>query len=164
MRQFTCSQCGESHEEDPTDSGWTLPDDVWNISEEKRESEATFNADLCKFGDRYFVRCMLPLPFQDREGYFGWGTWIEVEKTDFDTYINIYEKDGSNAPRIEGHLANEIPGYECPSLLNVEIQFGPSDQRPMVYFREDDSCLIAQEQRQGIDSIRYHEILDVIRS
>jgi len=162
MNSFTCPHCGKSHEGDPTDWGWTLPDEVWEIPEDKRKDEAKFNTDLCQWGERYFIRAMLPIPFLDREGYFGWGAWVEVEKDGFDAYLNIYETDGSDEPRVPGVLANEVPGYNDLGQCSVEIQFGPSDQRPFVYFTENSTCQMAQEQRNGIDAMRYHQILESI--
>jgi hypothetical protein len=134
---------------------------VWAIPEGKRNDEAKFNTDLCEWGQRYFIRSMLPIPFLDREGYFGWGVWVEVEKDGFDAYLNIYETDGSNEPRIPCSLANKVPGYNEIEQCIVELQFGPSDKRPMVYFANN-SCHMAQEQRQGINAIRYHQILESI--
>jgi len=46
MSDFTCPHCGTTHEGDPTDWGWTLPDEVWAIPEEQRETEARFNEKL----------------------------------------------------------------------------------------------------------------------
>jgi hypothetical protein len=162
MNSFTCPHCGKSHEGDPSDWGWTLPDEVWAIPDGKRSEEAKYNADLCKWGERYFIRCILPIPFSDREGYFGWGVWVEVDQHGFEAYLNIYEVDGSNEPRIPGTLANKVPGYSDLEQCSVELQFGPSDQRPMAYFTGNSSCQMAQEQTQGIDAMRYHQILQSI--
>ena len=162
MNSFTCPHCGKSHEGDPTDWGWTLPDEVWAIPEEERPEEAKYNTDLCKWRERYFIRGMLPIPFSDREGYFGWGVWVEVEQDGFEAYLNIYETDGSNEPRIPGSLANKVPEYNNLKQCAVELQFGPSSQRPMVFFTETSSCQMAQEQRQSIDAARYHQILESI--
>jgi hypothetical protein len=46
MSDFTCAHCGTTHESDPTDWGWTLPDVVWSIPQEQREAEARFNEKL----------------------------------------------------------------------------------------------------------------------
>jgi len=162
MNSFTCPHCGKSHEGDPTDWGWTLPDEVWEIPEQKREEQAKFNTDLCRWGERYFIRSMMPIPFLDREGYFGWGVWVEVDQNSFESYLNIYEKDGSNVPRVPGALANQVPGYSDLKDCKVELQFGPSDKRPMVYFAENALCELANEQRNGINALRYHEILESI--
>jgi len=105
---------------------------------------------------------MMPIPFLDREGYFGWGVWVEVDQNSFESYLNIYEKDGSNVPRVPGALANQVPGYSDLKDCKVELQFGPSDKRPMVYFAENALCELANEQRNGINALRYHEILESI--
>jgi hypothetical protein len=160
MNTYRCPHCGETHEGAPTDRGWTLPDVVWAIPEERREAEARFNTDLCQWKERYFVRCLLPLPFADREGYFGWGVWVEVAKEGFDACLAVYDQDGSNEPRVPGSIANRVPGYSDSIGVSVELQFGPADERPVVCFPEHATCELAQEQKEGIDAGRYHEILE----
>ena len=162
MNGFTCPHCGKTHEGAPTDWGWTLPDEVWAIPEERRGAEARYNTDLCQWKERYFIRCLLPLPFTDREGYFGWGVWVEVAKEGFDAYLAVYDRDGSNAPPVQGTLANAVPGYSDSACCPVEIRFGPSDQRPLVSFPEHATSRLALEQREGIDAGRYHLILETI--
>ena len=129
MADYVCPQCGEAHEDDPTDWSWSLPDVVWDIPGEQREACAKYNTDLCHYDGRFFFRCVLPLPFNDREGYFVWGPWVEVNQKSFNAYLQIYETDGSDSPRVPGKLANRIPGYNHSDILEVEIQFGPSDDR-----------------------------------
>lgn len=155
---FICSTCGETHEGLPTDHGWKLPDDVWAIPEAKRSNEAKFNSDLCQFGERHFIRCVLKLPFKDQPGYYGWGTWVEVAETDFYRYVEIYDKDGSAEPPVSGTIANVFPGYPPTVGLPVRVQFQSSTSRPTVAVEAGHHCLAA-EQSAGIDNHRYHEIL-----
>ena len=162
MSAFSCPHCGKTHEGDPADWGWPLPDVVWFIPQEEREAEARFNTVLCQWKDRYFLRCLLPLHFRDRDGYFGWGVWVEVAKEGFDAYLAVYDKDGSNEPLVPGKLANSVPGYHESAGYPVELRFGPGDRRPKVCFREEATCQLAQEQREGIDAGRYHQILESI--
>jgi len=70
---FKCGICGENHEGLPTEWACNLPDEVWAIDEPEREERARFTSDLCQFGERYFIRCMLEVPFTHSEGTFGWG-------------------------------------------------------------------------------------------
>jgi hypothetical protein len=160
MESFTCPHCGSTHEGHPTDRGWTLPDEVWAIPEAERKAKAKYTTDLCQFGNRYFIRCLIQLPFKDRPGYFGWGVWAEVDWPTFQKYLEVYEKDASNEPRVMGRLANQPPGYE--NLLNeeVQLQFGTATERPSIWFPENSQQKMAKEQRAGIDSARYHEILE----
>ncbi|WP_166213112.1 DUF2199 domain-containing protein [Cognatiluteimonas telluris] len=155
---FICSTCGETHEGLPTDHGWKLPDDVWAIPANERPDKAKFNSDLCQLGSRFFIRCILKLPFNEQSGYYGWGVWIEVAEPDFYRYVELYDKDGSAEPPVHGTIANSIPGYPPTLGLPVVVQFQASTSRPSVSVSATGHP-IATEQSKGIDNQRYHEIL-----
>ena len=142
----------------PTDRGWQLPDDVWAIPADERQDRAKFNSDLCQFGNRFFIRCLLKLPFNEQPDYYGWGIWVEVTELDFYRYVELYDKDGSTEPPVPGTIANAIPSYPPTLGLPVVVQFQSSTSRPSVAVPVG-SHPIAIEQSSGIDNERYHEIL-----
>jgi hypothetical protein len=147
----------------PTDWGFTLPDEVWAIPEPERQEHAQYNNDLCKFGERRFIRCVLEIPFTDSEGYFGWGAWAEVEQSVFERYLELYDEDGWGEPQQDGRLANELPCYDGGTFgRRLLVQFRDPTKRPSLHLSTDDESTLAVEQRQGIGSGRYHEIIDVI--
>jgi len=119
---------------------------------------AKFNSDLCQFGNRFFIRCLLKLPFNEQPGYYGWGVWVEVAEPDFYRYVELYDKDGSAEPPVLGAIANAMPGYPPTLGLPVTVQFQSSTSRPMIAVSASDHP-IAEEQSRGIDNQRYHEIL-----
>ncbi|NKF24112.1 DUF2199 domain-containing protein [Solimonas marina] len=160
---FRCPTCGGTHDGAPTDHGWKLPDVVWNIPEEKRSSRARFNTDLCQLGDRFFIRCILKLPFNVRSGYYGWGVWVELSRDDFYRYVERYDQDGSHDPMVAGSIANKIPGYSESLGLPVMVQFQNSTSRPTVHVPKTTGHALADEQALGIDDQRYHAILESIR-
>lgn len=159
---FVCPHCGRSHDDFPTDYGYSLPDDVWAVPEEERASKAKWTSDLCQFGERYFIRCLLPLQFTDRDGYFSWGLWAEVEWPVFERYLQIYEQDATSEPAASAKLANQPPGYERVLGCPVSITFGTSTERPRIEFFPGHSDGLASEQVRGITSARYHQILENI--
>lgn len=156
---FLCSTCGKSHEGLPTDTGYTLPDEVWAIPESERADHAKWTKDLCQFGERYFFRCLLPVPFVSRPGYYGWGVWAEVKYEDFDRYYKLYDKDGSAEPEMLGTLANAVPGYGRTLGLPICVQLRSSTSRPSIRFPLGADHAFAIEQARGIDEDRYHQIL-----
>jgi hypothetical protein len=156
---FVCPSCGDTHEGTPTDHGWKLPDVVWDIPEDERPTRAKFNGDLCQFGDRFFIRCVLKLPFNDQLGYYGWGVCVELSETDFYRYLEIYDKDGSGEPMVHGAIANEMPDYPTTLGLSIMVQFQDSTSRPTVQVPSASSHPLAAEQSSGIDNWRYHAIL-----
>jgi hypothetical protein len=157
---FVCSICGHEHEGLPTDRAFTLPDDVWAIPEPKRSELAQFNKDLCQLGERYFMRCVLEIPFSDQQGFFGWGAWAEVEWPVFERYLELYEHDGWGEPLHKGILANALSAYPGSFGAPVLIQFRESTRRPSVHALPDDDSVLAMEQRHGIDNLRFHQIAE----
>ena len=157
-----CAICGTQHDGLVTDRAFTLPDVVWDIPESARSEKAIFNSDLCEYGERCFMRCILFVPFSDRPGEFGWGVSAEVEWPTFKRYLELYEVDGSSEPVHEGVLANALSAYPDSLGANVEIRFGVPSERPRLHLKDDDPSPLADDQRRGITDARYHEILTLI--
>lgn len=160
---FICSTCGETHEGLPTDHGWKLPDDVWAIPEHERSSKAKFDSDLCQLGSRFFIRCILKVPFNEQPEYYGWGVWVEVAESDFYRYVELFDKDGSAERSVPGTLANAMPGYPPTLGLTVDVQFQDSTSRPTIAVPTGEHPLAA-EQAKGVDNRRYHQILEATGS
>lgn len=159
---FICATCGERHEGLSKDRGFTLPDEVWAIPEDERDGQARYNDDLCQWGDRHFFRCILPVPLKGTDDSFGWGVWVEVEPEVFERYLELYEEDGRDEPPVPGKLANRLEPYPGTSLgTRLLVQFQTPDQRPILTLPEGDKSRLAQEQRDGIDAARHHEILEI---
>jgi len=157
---FTCGICGTVHEGLTTDWAFKLPDEVWAIPEEERAERAMCSSDLCRFGDRLFIRCVLSVPFVESEGSFNWGCWAEVNRPVFERYLSLYDADGSDEPWHAGKLANVLPGYARSLGAACAIQFRESTHRPALLLPPDDRSLLAAEQRAGYGAKRYHAILD----
>jgi hypothetical protein len=156
---FVCNTCGDTHEGLPTDLAWTLPDVVWSIPEAARTNLVKFDTDRCQLGDRFFIRCILELPFSEQSGYYGWGIWVELSESSFYRYVELYDEDGSSEPVVFGHIANEIPAYPSTLGLAVTVQFQDSTSRPTVNVPTTSNHPLAADQSVGIDNQQYHAIL-----
>ncbi|WP_105005255.1 DUF2199 domain-containing protein [Rhizobium leguminosarum] len=161
---FICSICGIQHDGLITDRAYKLPDDVWSIPEAERSEKARFDSDLCQFGERFFMRCILLVPFTNHPGAFGWGVWAEVDWPTFKRYLELYKVDGSSEPAHGGLLANEIPGYPRTLGSEIEVNFGNASERPTIRLTPEDDSQLAEEQRRGMNHARHHEILDLIEA
>jgi hypothetical protein len=160
--QFTCSICGTTHEGLTTDWAYKLPDVVFDLSRQERSAEARFNDDLCEWNDRFFIRAVLEMPFTEQAGEFGWGVWAEVEWPTFERYLELYDADGSEEPPATATLANNIRLYGQTLSLPVSVQFRDPETRPSIILPKADTSRLAQDQRNGVDTARYHEILKSI--
>ena len=158
---FVCSVCGQSHGGLSTDTAFTLPDVVWAIPEAEREQHAKWTSDLCQLGERYFIRCLLPVKLTDQPGYYGWGVWAEVDWPIFKRYLDLYDADGSGEPPVAGILSNEVAAYGETVGLPVSIQFGPSSKRPTLSFANGVDHSFAHEAASGMSDSRYHEVLAI---
>jgi hypothetical protein len=138
------------------DWGFELPDEVWALSEAEQDEQVRYNDDLCQWGERVFIRCILPVPLKGEDDYFGWGAWAEVEPEVFERYLELYEEDGREEPPAPGKLANQLPPYPGTTLgTRVMIQFQTPDDRPTLTLLETDKSRLAQDQRDGVDGELY---------
>mgnify|MGYP003945682985 CR=1 FL=1 len=156
---FLCGTCGELHEGLPTDWAWRLPDEVWALSKDERDARAKWTDDLCQLDERYFIRCILKVPFQELEGYYGWGVWAEVAENDFRRYLEVYSEDASREPPVPGTLANAISQYEAALGLPISVQFGNATSRPSVHVSLSTGHILAVVQAAGMSNASYHDIL-----
>ena len=157
-----CATCGRRHEALTRDWGFSLPDEVFELPEAELEAEVRHDDDLCQWGDRSFIRCILPVPLKGEDDYFGLGAWAEVEPEVFQRYLDLYEEDGREEPPHPAKLANKLPPYPGTTLgTRLLIQFQTPDERPTLLLLEGDKSRLAQEQRDGIDAARHHEFVEV---
>jgi hypothetical protein len=132
---------------------------VWAIPAAERASRAKFDTDRCQLGDRFFIRCVVKLPFNEQPGYYGWGVWVELPESSFYRYDELYDEDGSGEPVVSGQIANEIPAYPSTLGLPVTVQFQDSTSRPTVNVPATSNHPLAAQQSNGVDHQQYHAIL-----
>ncbi len=161
---FNCSICGEFHAQLVTDWASKLPDEVWALPVDERLEQVQSNSDLCRWGERHFIRGVLQVPFTDLEGGFGWGIWAEVDRDTFSRYLEIFDSDGRAEPPEKGTIANAMRPYDDAVGREVTIQFQESTKRPEFFMAFEDHCLLAIEQRAGIDLVRYHAIMAILET
>ena len=155
-----CPHCGKPVDGLLSDIGYTLPDDVWALPQKVRAKRAAFTEDWCSLDDgRFFIRCILNVPFTDRDDSVGWGLWASVSEEDFRRYFDLYDRDGSDESAFPGTIANEPPCYKGLLGQAVSIQLGKASERPRLTMAPKSRHLLAREQRAGIDLARQHELL-----
>lgn len=159
---FSCSTCGQEHSGLPQDYSFELPDEVYKLDFIAEYLHSRSNSDLCTLDEsRFFLRGVIPLPFQASSEEYCWGVWVEVSREDHDQYVRGYNEDQSAQPSFVGKIAN-IPGYAETLGISVIAKFGTKGQRPSYYMDGSLSHGLAVDQRDGIDSTRHHEILSAV--
>ncbi|MEY4564029.1 MAG: hypothetical protein RLZZ618_3306 [Pseudomonadota bacterium] len=155
---FQCATCGKWHDELLTDLACRLPDEVFALEYLEAYQRVRHNADFCTLdGKRFFLRCVLPVPFTYTDGFFGWGVWVEVSKKHHDLVLKTFSAGAGEVPPFEGRLANKLKRYRSTLGLEVTVQLS-GEHRPFVNLLRASRHALALEQRKGIDFTRHHEI------
>ncbi len=114
---YTCSVCGEYHDELMLDIRLGLPDDVFALSEDERERATEHGEDWCILrtgAPRYFVRALLEIPVPELETYFGYGLWAELDEAGFERIRALWDDpSGADEPPFAARLANELAPYRA---------------------------------------------------
>ena len=159
---FTCVVCGESHAGDVRDIRLSLPEPIFRIDEAERDERAWVGEDSAvlrgRDGERFFVRALLELPIDGEDGYFGYGTWVEVGRGDFDRLGELWhDDDGWRSEPFIGTLANELLPYAFTEGLPVRIRLRDVRLLPLVELEDADHELV-RAQLNGISSHRAHDL------
>jgi hypothetical protein len=131
--RYRCPDCRDVHDGLP-DLCFALPDAIFVLEAEERQTRALVSSDLCVLDDtRYFIRCVLEVAVADHTDVFAYGLWAEVAGRDFNRYAVYYNTDvPQNHSSFEGLLANRLPlteetlGLACSIALSSEEGLRPS--------------------------------------
>ncbi|MEO5575831.1 MAG: DUF2199 domain-containing protein [Gaiellaceae bacterium] len=159
---FTCSVCGETHAGETRDIRAGLPQPIFLLDEDERRRRAYVEEDFAVLhdpnGDRFFVRGLLELPVFGEDGYFRYGTWIEVSEADVASLGQLWnDETGERADPFPGALANELSPYAFTEGLSVRLRLRDVHLLPLVEIDDTDHELV-RAQRNGISSHRAHQL------
>jgi hypothetical protein len=150
---YTCSVCGEYHDQLMLDIRLGLPDDVFALSDEERERATERGEDWCILhtGDpRFFTRALLEIPVPELETYFGYGVWAELDEAGFDRIRALWDDpSGADEPPFAARLANELAPYEATTGLRVLLRLRDVDLLPSAELTDSGHDLVS-DQRIGI--------------
>lgn len=150
-----CACCGEEVPDLLMEPAFGLPDDVFRMSEEERESRAIYNSDLCAVDDeRFYIRGTIPLIVPGMNPSFNIGAWFQVDEQVFLAYAK--DKDLSQE-EIEGTLANSVPIYP-PGTLTGKVAFKNDDSRPTMTLKTADHPLV-HAQQNGMSPEDWHKLM-----
>jgi hypothetical protein len=159
---FTCDTCGQTHSGEVRDIRMSLPEPIFFLDEVDREERAWVGDDSAVLrraeGNRFFVRGLLELPIEGEEGYFGYGSWIEVSQEDFEALRELWhDHDGWRSPPFAGTLANELAPYFGTIGLPLQIRLRQVQLLPAVEL-DDTNHELVRAQQHGISRHRAHEL------
>jgi hypothetical protein len=151
---FTCAVCGEYHEELLLDIRMGLPEPVFELSQQERAARAAFSDDagfLCEPDGsvRFFVRGLLQIPIPELDRHFAYGTWVEVEREDYERLGELWSDPAGEGREFRCSLANELEPYRGTVGLAGVLRLRSVDLLPAVELERSDHSLAA-EQASGI--------------
>ena len=157
FKGFQCGVCDKWHDELPLDIGYNKSVSYFEVPENQREERVKESDFFCKIDESTFVvRGLIYVPLNDYDDDFCWGVWVKVDKSVYDTILNLWESD-SNDVVLEGVLDVDIPTYADSYEQAVEIHLqGPNEQPRFIL--KDKQLKLGQEQSNGITVQRVLEI------
>ena len=131
--RYRCPDCRDIHDGLP-DLCFALPDAIFDLDAETRQSRALVSSDLCVLDDnRFFIRCVLEVAIASHSDIFAYGIWAEVPMRDFNRYAVYYNTDApANLLTFNGRIGNRLPlttetlGLACSITLSNEEGLRPA--------------------------------------
>jgi hypothetical protein len=158
---WTCSQCGEMHDDLPLCYAAEAPDVYASIPEAQRNARAELDSDLCIIDQQYFfVLGRICIPIHGSQDPFVWLVWVSLSRQNFERTLTLWHKPGRESePPYFGWLSTQLPVY--PSTLNLQtsVHTMPVGDRPTIIVRDEEHPLV-QEQRQGISLSQLQKIAE----
>ncbi len=140
------------------------PDYIAAMSAEDIEERCRYNDDIyiCD-GELFYIRCILPLPVQDKGSDYCLGVWVQVSESSFEHIYNLWdEEDLTSEEPLKGLLANQVPLNDETKGVEVTVQLIGATARPIVTVK-DISCSLYNEQTCGVTIHRASEYSDLCR-
>jgi len=158
---FTCSTCGEYHDQLPMSFGANAPAIWLSMSEAERTSRGELTSDQCVVDDKhFFVLGRILLPVVDGPSPFAWLAWVSLSEKNFLRSCELWESEGREVePPYFGWLQSALP-YEPTTLsLKTSVQTMPVGERPNIILEPSDHPL-SIEQKHGITMARVQKIVE----
>jgi len=155
---YYCSKCGVYHNEIPMAYGAAAPALFYLIAEDQREARCDLTDDQCIIDEEHFyIKGRIKLNVDGISEQFLWIVWVELNKKDFDRYIELWEDENRilEAP-YPGELASQLELYPQTIGLHVNLIHQNVGIRPFVELQACNHPLFL-EQESGIDINRVVE-------
>ena len=162
--RYRCPDCRDIHDGLP-DLCFALPDAIFDLTAEERETRALVSSDLCILDDaQYFIRCVLEVSITEHTDLFAYGLWAEVCARDFNRYSVYYNTDAPpHLTAFEGKLANRLPHTPETTGLVCDITLSNEEgMRPAISIA-DEAHILHSEQQDGIGLERAITLVGTMR-
>lgn len=159
IKGYTCSCCGEYHEELPTSYGNPAPAYYHWASLEERENSFELGDDLCIMdNEHYFIRGCIEIPINGTDEHLIWGVWVSLSEDNFNKVKEFWDDQELLEPMF-GWLSTALPCYPDTVNLKALIHHRSDNMRPYIELEPTDHPL-AVEFREGVTIERIKEIAE----
>ncbi|TGD79766.1 DUF2199 domain-containing protein [Hymenobacter wooponensis] len=161
MEGFTCTRCGEVHEDIPMCFGAEYPDYYFSVPPDERQLRIEHTGDFCVVDEEhFFIRARIEIPVVDSDELFCWNVWTSLSETNFlRANEKLNDPERVNEPAYFGWLQTAIPGYTNTLNIKTLVHTQVVGIIPRVEIIEENHPLIA-EQQQGITWQRVIELAE----
>jgi len=132
--KYTCSCCGQEHEEWPALT-YPSPTAYLMLSEEEKQNIAQLNSDFCIIRhpeqiDR-FIRCTLTQKVSDHCKDLDYGLWVSLSEESFEDYSDNFTNENYET-KYFGWLSNNLSDYDFKKGIPTTVFTRLGNQRPEV--------------------------------
>ena len=160
--RFTCSKCGEVHEDMPG-FGWDYPVSYLAVPESERAARCVLGTDTCVVdGEHFFVRGCIEIPVHGESDPFIWNVWVSLSPTSYQQFRSVFSEDNrSGTGPFFGWLQSHIWIYPETINLKTRVHLRNNGIRPNIEL-EPSAHPLAREQTEGIEAGRVVEIFEAV--
>jgi hypothetical protein len=150
--KFSCSCCGQNHEEWPA-LAFNSPDNYYFLSENEKQSIASLDSDFCVINyedqtDR-FIRCTLNQKVNDYCEDLEYGLWVSLSENSFLDYKETYQKEIEEKVYF-GWLCNAFFGYDFSKSIPMNVVLKSNGLRPELFPHESFDHPFVRDYYNGI--------------
>jgi len=122
-KTWTCSTCGEIHQEIPGSYGYDAPRQWYTVAEAERRNRTFLNQDYCVIDQKdFFIRGCLEIPIVGAQNPLIWGVWVSLSKSNFEREQSLVnDPKRVHEPPYFGWLCTRIEIYPDTAALKTSV-------------------------------------------
>jgi len=166
--RYTCSSCGQVHEEWPALTFFS-PTNYDTLSEKEKKEMGQLDSDFCTIvhpdqTDR-FIRCTLTQKVNDSCEGLEYGLWVSLSEKSFQDYSDNFNNE-NHENQYFGWLCNNIPGYDFAESIPTTVVTRTGNNRPEIVPHEKFNHPFVRDYYEGISKSeaerRIKEMLNIV--
>ncbi|SFJ77627.1 hypothetical protein SAMN02799624_05942 [Paenibacillus sp. UNC496MF] len=159
LKGYTCSCCGNYHDELPMSYGYMAPAYYFFAEPKERESRFELSEELCVMdNEHYFIRGCVEMPINGMDEVFIWGVWVSLSETNY-WKVKEHGNDSALIDPMFGWFSTQLPSYPETLNLKAKVIHRADGLRPFIELEPTDHPF-AVEQRDGISIERVQQIAE----